>query len=251
MEMDRLRFNHVDDQWALAVVDSRSNFLPDNTYAMTPLLDMFNHKSNVKTSARVVERNRFMLEVEAKSVLGTSEGAKTGDWTDQLFGLFSGKSGDIYKPGEEVYVSYGNFDNMETLCNYGFVDEENASNVETFRVRLLGKATSYLLVNSNGSINNMSNQLSLTDLRITLATPPEIEALEGNWNGMGNISKRNDIEVFGLIAGELEEALYDAKAGADEATMKGDDLVASYLRGRQKTLEKGRDWLKEKYPVVF
>ena len=39
MEIDKLRFNEVDDQWALACVDSRSNFLPDNTYSMTPMLD--------------------------------------------------------------------------------------------------------------------------------------------------------------------------------------------------------------------
>lgn len=251
MEIDRLRYNQVDDQWALAVVDSRSNFLPDNTYSMTPMLDMFNHKSNVKTTARLDGSNRFLLEVESKSILGGGDKAKKGDWTDQLFGIFGGSGGDPYKKETEVYVSYGNFDNMETLLNYGFVEEDNATNEETFRVRLLGKATSFLVVDSKGSIDNMINQLSLADLRVAVATPAEIETLEETWNGMGKISKRNDIEVFALIAGELEEALYDAKNGADEATMKGDDLVANYLRGRQKTLEKGRDWLKEKYPDIF
>jgi hypothetical protein len=254
MEIDRLRFKQVDDQWALAVVDSRSNFMPDNTYSMTPMLDMFNHKSNVKTTARVDGGNRFLLEVESKSILqsgNNGQQAKNGDWTDQLLGFFGGSGGDTYKKGAEVYVSYGNFDNMETLCNYGFVEEDNVSNVETFRVRLLGKATAFLVVESNGSVDNMINQLSLADLRVALATPAEKESLKENWKGIGQISERNDVEVFALIAGELEEALYDAKKGAEEAARMGDDIVASYLRGRERTLEKGRDWLKEKYPDVF
>lgn len=251
MEIDRLRFNQVDDQWALAVVDSRSNFLPDNTYSMTPLLDMFNHKSNVKTSARVDGANQLLLEVDSRSILEEGDETKSRDWANQLFGVFSGGATN-YKAGAEVYVSYGNFDNMETLCNYGFVEKENVSNVETFRVRLMGKGPAYLVVGSDGSIDSMINQLSLTDFRLALASPAEIESLdENNWDGIGKISERNDIEVFALIAGELEEALYDAKNGADEAKAMGDDLVTSYLRGRQNTLEKGRNGLKAKYPDVF
>jgi hypothetical protein len=66
------------------------------------------------------------------------------------------------------------------------------------------------------------------------------------------MSDRNEVEVFALIAGELEEALYDAKTGAEEAeAMSDDSIVANYLRGRQTTLEKGRDWLKEHFPDVF
>ncbi len=254
MDIDRLRFGQVDDQWALAIVDSRSNFLPDNTYAMTPMLDMFNHKSNVKTSARVDGGNRFLLEVDSKSILGGGKKSKKQGWTNQLFdSLFGGdmKGQSMYESGAEVFVSYGDFDNMETLCNYGFVDETNASNMENFRVRMMGKATAYLAVDSKGSIDNMINQLSLADLRVALATPDEMNWLEENWNGMDKISDKNDVEVFALIAGELEEAMYDAQNGADEAVAMEDFIVASYLRGRQKTLEKGRNWLKEKYPAVF
>ena len=54
-----------------------------------------------------------------------------------------------------------------------------------------------------------------------------------------------------MVAGELEEALYDAKSGAEQAAQKGDTIVANYLRGRQKTLERGRSWLKENFPDVF
>lgn len=252
MELDQIRFNQVKDPWALAVVDSRSNFLPDNTYSITPMLDMFNHKSGVKTSARVDGANRFLLEVEKKSALASSdEKDDGGDWTKQLMGMFGGGAEKAYTKGTEVFVSYGNFDNMETLCNYGFVEEDNASNVETFRVRIMGKAPAFLVVDPDGSIDNMINQLSLTDLRVALATPEEVESLKENWNGMDPISKSNDVEVFALCAGELEEALYEAKDGADLAAEMGDPLVESYLRGRQRTLEKGRKWLQEKYPEVF
>lgn len=256
MERDELRFDQVDDQWALAVVDSRSNFLPDSAYSLTPVLDMFNHNSRVKTSARVDGADRFLLEVDSKSILlgGSSTTTDESDWTDKLFGMLGGgkSSGEAtYKAGTEVFVSYGDFDNLETLCNYGFVDEDNISNVETFRVRIMGKAPAYLVVDPNGSIDNMFNQLSLADLRVALATPKEMEALDENWNGMGKISDKNEVEVFALIAGELEEALYDAKCGAKEAEIKGDLLVASYLKGRQKTLEKGRNVVKEAFPDVF
>lgn len=254
IDVDRLRFNH--DPWALAIVDSRSNFLPDKKYALTPMLDMFNHKSCVKTSARVDGGRRVVLQVAKDSILRPSA-AKKEDWATQLLVMFGADSGGRprYQKGTEVYVSYGSFDNMETLCNYGFVDENNEHNVETIRVRVRDEAPTYLVVtNQDGSIDNMINQRSLTKLRVAFASTEETETLEHNkWDGMGSISKDNDREIFGLIAGELEEALYDAKTGADEAnnTEIGDTLAAAYLRGRQKTLEKGRDRLKAIYPDVF
>jgi hypothetical protein len=247
MEMDQLRFNEVDDQWALACVDSRSNFLPDNTYSMTPLLDMFNHDPSVKTSARVDGASRFLLEVDSDSIFANIK--QEPDWKDQLFGMFGGGESS-YQPGREVSVSYGDFDNLETLCDYGFVSSDNAANVETFRVRVMGKGSQCLVVDPKGSIDNIFNQLSLTDLRVYLSTPSELESLE-NYNGMGKMSDSNEVEVFALVAGELEEALYDAKSGAEEAEAMNDALVASYLRGRQATLEKGRDWLKSNFPEVF
>ena len=249
MSIDKLRFDQVDDQLALACVDSRSNFLPDNTYAMTPMLDMFNHNSRVKTSARVDGASRFLLEVDSDSIFASSE--KEQDWKDQLFGGFFGGGDSAYKPGKEVFVSYGDFDNMETLCNYGFVAEDNVSNIESFRVRMMGKAPIGLVVDQNCSLDNVYNQFSLTDLRVNLATQSEMESLPPDYDGTSKMSDRNELEVFALIAGELEEALYDAKAGAQEAETMGDSLVASYLKGRQSTLEAGRDWVKEKFPEVF
>lgn len=261
MEIDKLRFEQVDDQWALAVVDSRSNFLPDSTFAMTPMLDMFNHNSRVKTSARVDGGDRFWLDVDSDSILlGGQNSDSAGksaepDWKDQLMGMFGGVLGSnepIYKPGTQVFVSYGDFDNMETLCNYGFVDPDNVANSETFRVRLMGKAPAFLVVDPKGSVDNIINQMSLTDLRVALATPEELDSLEEmGWSGMGKMTDRNEVEVFALVAGELEEALYDAKAGAEEAERRGETAVALYLKGRQNTLERGRSWLKENFPDVF
>jgi hypothetical protein len=269
--MDKLRWiNH--DPWALAVVDSRSNFLPDNTYAMTPLLDMFNHKADITTSARVDGANRFLLQIEKDSILLPTRAKQRGLTTQLREMLIPGsEGGGKDQNGSEVYVSYGSFDNMETLCNYGFIDENNTCNVETFRVRLRGKGPVYLVVDPDGCIDNIFNQLSLTDLRVALATAEEMDALEEReLDGMAPISERNELEVFALIAGELDEALYDTEIGANEATYtengdydteigageatyteNGDVLVASYLRGRQRILNKGRDWLKSRYPKVY
>jgi hypothetical protein len=247
MDMDKLRFDQVDDQWALACVDSRSNFLPDKTYGMTPVLDMLNHDASVKTSARVDGAERLLLEVNKESVFKTKE--PSTDWKDQVFGLFGGGQSD-YQPGAELFVSYGAFDNLETLCNYGFVSVNSPTNIESIRVRAMGKASQSLVVDSKGTIDNIYNQISLTDLRVNLATQEELESLE-DYSGLGPISDKNEIEVFALIAGELEEALYDAEKGAEEAEAINDDVVASYLRGRCVTLTKGRKWLMKMFPDVF
>lgn len=115
----------------------------------------------------------------------------------------------------------------------------------------MGKAPVGLVIDSVGSIDNIYNAMSLTDLRVNLATPNELESLPEDYDGISKMTDRNELEVFALIAGELEEALYDAKAGAKEAEATNDDIAASYLRGRQATLQKGRDWLMNKFPDVF
>ena len=245
MEMDKLRYDQVDDQWALACVDSRSNFLPGNTFAMTPMLDMINHKASVETSARVDGASRLLLEVNKDSIFKQPE---PQDWKDQLFGAFGGGQSD-YQPGVEVYTSYGPFDNLETLCNYGFV-AENLNNIEGIRVRMVGKAPAFLVVNNKGVIDNVYNGASLLDLRVNLATQEELESLE-DFKGVGPISDKNEIEVFALVAGELEEALYEAEKGVEEAEAMNDATVKAYLQGRCATLKKGRKWLMKNFPDVF
>lgn len=260
MEIDKQRIDQCDDPWALACVDSRSNFLPDETYSITPLLDMFNHDASYKTSARVDGGDRFMLELTQDSIFGNNKQQQQGSpgaWTDQLLGFFKGSGGSSsaggYSPGAEVFVSYGAFDSVETLTNYGFVsDQPNVCNIEQFKVRSIGMSTgsggpAILIVDNEGTIDNLFNTMSLDALRKTLAQTEELE----DYKGTGKISDRNEVEVFALIAGELEEAAYDAKAGVAEAKLQQDALVARYFRERQRTLNLGLKWLRNHFPEVF
>jgi hypothetical protein len=98
------------DEWALACVNSRANYLLDQGYAMTPILDFINHNSAAKTSARLMEDELF-LSVEKESA-----------------------------KGEEVFISYGSFSNVETICDYGFVDSDsNQCNNECVDIRMIRK----------------------------------------------------------------------------------------------------------------
>jgi hypothetical protein len=255
MERDKLRFDQVDDMWAQACVDSRSNYLPDNTYCMTPLLDMLNHDPKVKTTARVDPADRLLLEVTQDTIYlpgGTTKTYNDDSWTNQIFGgFFTGNTNEAsFEAGKEVFVSYGDFDNMETLCNYGFVADDNIANVETFKVRVMRKAPAFLVVDETGSIDNLFNTLSLADLRVNLLTENEFELMK-EYDGVGEISDRNELEVWAVIAGELDEAAYQAKMGIAEAKDRNDELVAFYLKGRYATLQKGIDWLKKKFPDLF
>lgn len=256
MDIDQQRIDQYDDQWALACVDSRSNFLPDETYSLTPLLDMFNHDARYKTSARVDGGDRFMLEVASESILspttsrGKADAKKDFDWTRQVFGFLGGASNEkknAYQGGTECFVSYGPFDNVELLSNYGFASLDNVCNIEQFKVRSMGSGPAILVVDSEGTIDNLFNTMSLNALRISLALPSELE----DYNGSGKISGRNEIEMYALIAGELEEAVYEAKSGVAEAKILDDQLVGVYLEARRQTLEKGVKWLQAKYPEVF
>jgi hypothetical protein len=251
VEIDKQRVNRYEDVWALACVDSRSNFLPDETFSLTPMLDMFNHDASYKTSARVDGGDRFMLEVAQDSIFGSnSSSERWGGWTDQVLGFFKGSSTG-YQPGAEVFVSYGAFDSVETLTNYGFVsDKPNVCNFEQFKVRSLGMSVSgpaILIVDPEGNIDNLFNTISLNSLRSSLATAEELE----EYKGSGRMSDRNEVEVFALIAGELDEAIDDSKEGVAQAELQEDVLVARYLRERQRTLELGLEWLRKKFPEVF
>jgi hypothetical protein len=248
--IDQARINQCDDPWALAIVDSRTNYLPDETYSLTPMLDMFNHDPTYKTSARVEESKRLMLDVSSESIIAST--ATTGvDWKDQVFGFLKGGNDNQMKAGDEIFVSYGEFDNVELLSNYGFCTVENPSNIEQVKVRSLAMGTkpTILIVDSQGSIDNIFNMMSLDSLRVSLASTSELEKYEGE--GSGKISEANEIEMYALIAGELEEAVYDATAGAKEAKLRDDLLLSTYLQGRQRTLECGLNALKTKYPEIF
>ena len=104
-----------------------------------------------------------------------------------------------------------------------------------------------LIVDSTGAVDNIFNTMSLDALRVSLATPDELK----DYNGSGIISDRNEIEVFALVVGELDEAIYETKQGIIEAKARKDDLVLSYFEGRRRTLQKGLNTLKAKYPDLF
>ena len=246
MEIDQPRIDKCNDPWALAIVDSRTNYLPDDTYSLTPMLDMFNHDATYRTSARVDDDRKLMLDVVSDSILAPSSETSSVDWKDQVFGFLKG---GVEEKGNEVFISYGDFDNIELLSNYGFCSVDNASNIEQFRVRSIGMGLdpTLLVVDNQGAIDNMFNTMSLDALRLSLASPSELE----EYDGTGEISDRNEEEVYALIAGELEEAVYDAKAGIAEADLRGDTLVSVYLKGRHRTLELGLKGLREEYPDFF
>mmetsp|Transcript_22643 Transcript_22643/g.53469 ORF Transcript_22643/g.53469 Transcript_22643/m.53469 type:complete len:378 (-) Transcript_22643:1102-2235(-) len=247
MEIDEARINKCDDPWALAIVDSRTNYLPDETYSLTPMLDMFNHDATFRTTGCVEEDLTLKIDVLSNAILESAT-ADSVDWKDQVLGFFKGND-DKIKQGDEVFISYGDFDNVELLSNYGFCTAENTANIEQFKVRSLGMGTkpALLVVDNQGNIDNLFNTMSLDSLRLSLATPSELE----EYDGTATISDRNEEEMYALIAGELEEAVYDAKAGISEAELRGDMLVATYLKGRFRTLESGLNGLKEAYPDLF
>ena len=248
IEIDEARINKCDDPWALAVVDSRTNYLPDETYSLTPMLDMFNHDATFKTSGRVKGDSMLKIDVSSDAILATAT-ASSVDWKDQVFGFLKGGNDDETKGGTEVFISYGEFDNVELLSNYGFCSVENNANIEQFKVRSLGMGTkpTLLVVDNKGKIDNLFNTMSMDSLRLSLATPSELE----EYDGAGTISDRNEEEMYALIAGELEEAVYDAQAGISEAELRGDMLVSVYLKGRYRTLESSLKGLKEEYPDLF
>merc|ERR1739848_298428 len=73
LEIDKTRINRDNiDSWALAIVDSRTNYLPDETYSLTPMLDMFNHDATYKTSAKVDEDKLLTLGVSSDSIIAST-----------------------------------------------------------------------------------------------------------------------------------------------------------------------------------
>lgn len=221
---DQARVDKASDPWALAIVDSRANFLPDNTYALTPLLDMINHKASIKTTAEVLD-NELYLNIAAESI-------------PQKPGLF-----DMFQPEPEVFISYGDFTNLQTLVQYGFSVEENPFNAESIKISVMRQGSITATVFGNGSVD----PLSMSTLRQTLATTDELEAINEGDLMVPFLTNRNEMEVYALIAGYLEEAIYESKMGAST----DDDVVASYLRGRVATLQVGMDKIRKKYPDLF
>jgi|Transcript_16744 hypothetical protein len=214
------------DQWALACVDSRANFLGDKGYSMTPMLDMINHDASVQTRARIEEDKGF---------------AGDGD----VLHLTSGKS---YSKGEEAFISYGNLANLDTLADYGFVTEKNPCNVESIEVRVVRRPPFAITVYADGSIDAGSK----ATLRYYLANEEELEIFSTLEDGQGigilakPISDRNELDVTSFIASTIAEAADDASMGA--ADSKDDQLINMYLKERARQLDLAIRGIKRKYP---
>ena len=185
-----------------------------------------NHDGTVPTRARVKKDKGFAGE---------------GD----VLCLTSGKA---FSKGEEAFISYGNLNNLDTLVDYGFVTENNICNTESIGIRMMGRAPFSVTVYADGSVDSGTK----ATLRYYLANEEELEIFDKVEKGSGlgilakPLSDRNELDVQSFIASTLDEAAYDAKAGASSA---GDDkLVTSYLSERAKTLELGIQRIKAKFP---
>ena len=291
LERDALRTNHyynsasskqqpqqnhqVDPRraWALAVVDTRSHFLPDGRYILTPVLDMINHDPTVQeTTLRVVvvedvandekpaqqqsvsssqeddhhhralclDIHKDSLVVATTSPTGPSAStASSLSWMDQFSTWKKGARGaapaaatTTRKRPNEVCISYGDFTNLHTLMQYGFVASSNnqAHNTESVFIRTIRGVAATVTVRQ-GSIcsSSSSSDDALARLR---------QALD------------NDEDVYALVAGELQVAADQAGEGAAR-TSANDALVATYLEQRRATLEEALAKIRLDFPQVF
>ena len=205
------------DPWAYACVSSRSNFLSDYRYSITPLLDFLNHDANVGTSA-TIENDTLDLSTNRN-----------------------------WKAEEEVKISYGALSNIDTLCDYGFVMEDNPCNVEVLEIRLLGSPSVAVAIYPDGSVDKSAIYM----LRENLATSEEAAlAMSREGSPLMKFSKpisdRNELDVYSLLASSLDDAASTSASGAEEA--RDDSLISTYLSGRAGTLRRGIETILQKYP---
>jgi len=205
------------DPWAYACVSSRSNFLSDYRYSITPLLDFLNHDANVGTSA-TIENDTLDLSTNRN-----------------------------WKAEEEVKISYGALSNIDTLCDYGFVMEDNPCNVEVLEIRLLGSPSVAVAIYPDGSVDKSAIYM----LRENLATSEEAAlAMSREGSPLMKFSKpisdRNELDVYSLLASSLDDAASTSASGAEEA--QDDSLISTYLSGRAGTLRRGIKAILQKYP---
>lgn len=201
------------DPWAYACVNSRANYLPDLSFALTPVLDMLNHDPTVGTKARISDNDELVLTVDKTFAADT-----------------------------EVFISYGDLTNLDTLSDYGFVSENNPCNAESFVVRMLRQPPVGVIVDPDGNVNIDA----IAKLRENVANMYGVETDGGLF--LEPISDSNEDEVYSLVATFMQEAIDEATIGAQQA--KGDDLVNRYLVERAKTLKKGISMIEAKFPEL-
>lgn len=101
------RLSKHDFQWSWLVVNSRciyqelsSQSTRDDNYACSPLIDMINHVPSD------VPHCKLSYDIKGLSIITQSS----------------------YRPGAEVFISYGAHSNEHLLCDYGFVIPHNSDN---------------------------------------------------------------------------------------------------------------------------
>ncbi|GFH61143.1 hypothetical protein CTEN210_17619 [Chaetoceros tenuissimus] len=213
------------DEWALACVNSRANFLLDKGYAMTPVLDMLNHDFSSKTRGSILEDELF-LSVDKK-----------------------------FEKGDEVFISYGSFSNLETLCEYGFVDSnQNPYNKEFVDVRMIRKEPVRVTIDNNGALDSGSLALLrsyLTPESVVMEKLLMDDTLTQTAVFAKPISDEIEEEVFSFIASFVDGAIYEAKEGINWAVDNNDDILKRYLAARVEVLMKGIEFMKNKFPDLI
>ena len=278
-ELDQARLALSCDEWAQACVDTRSNFLPPNgpEYSLTPLLDMINHKPAVPTFLKDIppkeedESSRLQLQIP-RPARSSRQGNPFASFANLFSSTRSMQEDEINQSSDdkdEVFISYGYFSNKETLLNYGFVIPDNPCNEENVTVQVIRQSPVTVTFQSDGTLTGNG----VSRLRRYLATPKELEQWsaaeedKANSNGAANLSpagrqrqmedslpflsRRNEIEVFALVGGTVEELAYETRAAAQHATEQKDAIVALYLQQRSIALERALKSINKDFPEVF
>ena len=199
------------DPWALAICNSRANYLDDFSYSLTPVLDMINHDASVPTRAAVND-GEFVLSVN-----------------------------ETFPAGQEVFISYGDLTNLDTLSDYGFISKENPCNAESVVVKMIRQPPVGVIVDWEGGINLDA----IAKLRKCVAKMYGQES-KGDDLYLQPVSDSNEEEVYSFLASYLQEAVDESQTGAKLA--QGDELVTTYLTERAKTLQKGITVIEAKFP---
>lgn len=195
---------------------------------MTPMLDMINHDGTAQTRARIEVDKGF---------------SGPGD-------VLHLTSGTPFSKGQEAFISYGNLANIDTLADYGFVEENNIHNTESIEVRMMRQRPFPITIYADGSVDAGSKAY----LRYCLANEEELEIFSNMQQGQGlgvlskPLSDRNELDVNSFIASTIAEASNEARAGAEDA--QADALVHTYLSERAKLLNLAIDRIKTKYPAL-
>ena len=253
LERDQSRLNPaVVDPWAMACVDSRSHFLPDGTYSLTPVLDMINHEPGVDTSLKILKEDdegSISLSVASESMSAASSSSSW--WDASWWGKKPEAPSGYQRQDKEVCISYGDFSNLHTLMNYGFVVPNNPHNTEELYIRMIRATPVRITLQKDGT----PTEDGLSQLRQLVASTEEKEILDcmpaAEKNPLLFVSPRNEDEVYGLLAAEIDLAVDQATDGARVAGEAQDALVETYLKERARTLQLALDRIKTNFPQVL